>query len=179
MFFLFFNSNNDDLNNTDPETLLNSNNIIQQFNETLDQLKLICLEIEQVVERTSNKKINKLIELKELIYSFLVNCLKRIKESYACFHPNLNVFNRFKAHYRQIKEFYLYFEGRLKIVLNIKDFSGQQQEIIMNGQCDSEMSEVVAKMGYFREVCGQIEELVESEEVFIYHSEISVCNINR
>jgi len=93
-----------------------------------------------------------------------VHSLKRVKEEHACFHPSLDVFNRFKALYRQAKEFYLYLEASLNSI----------SRVLQCGEASGEFHEVLAKIGYFGQLLADLQTLVQQRSLFSYHSQISV-----
>jgi hypothetical protein len=74
------------------------------YETKLDKLRQFLSE-----NHESNK--NQFIQFKHDLNDLIINHLKVIKDDHASFHPNLGVFNKYKTIYRQIKEFYLYYEN--------------------------------------------------------------------
>ncbi len=97
-----------------------------------------------------------------------MHSLKRVKEEHACFHPSLDVFNRFKALYRQAKEFYLYLEASLNSI----------SRVLQCSEASGEFHEVLAKTGYFGQLLADLQTLVQQSSLFSYHSQISVSAPN-
>lgn len=94
-----------------------------------------------------------------------------MKEEHACFHPNLNIFNRFKTYYRQIKEFYLYFESTLSTITNVYQW---QCDILKKSDDANELDELLGKLDYFNQLVKELDQLVAQADLFSYHSEISI-----
>lgn len=160
-------SSNDSLTNIDNSQ---SVNIQVEFNNKIEQFTELCHKIGESRVNVKSAKEG-LFGMKELIYEFLVNVLKRIKEEHACFHPNLNVFNQFKTHYRQIKEFYLYFEATLNTITKVYQWS---KDILVGDNVTNEFQELLGKISYFKQLVNELDQLVEQTDLFSYHSEISV-----
>ena len=131
-------------------------------------------------ERKENLVIirENLFELKDFVYQLLVNSLKNIKEEHACFHPNLNVFNRFKGFYRQIKEFYLYFDATMNTLTKV--YSWNSELILHNGdeskgrRQTNEFDELMSKIGYLNETVNSMNALIEEASLFDYNCQVSV-----
>lgn len=143
-----------------------------EFNFRIDQFNEACAKLSSQIDLKISKET--LFSLKDLIYEFLINCMKRIKEENACFHPNLNVFNEFKTYYRHLKEFYLYIETTLKTITNVYQWN---EEIIKNNKEQNEFNELIDKIEYFKVLIKELDEFVEQSNLLSYHSEISVSFI--
>ena len=143
------------------------------YSNQMEQFRGICSQLRKGAA-TSNAELiaikTLLFSLKGLVYEFLVSSLKRIKEEHACFHPNLNVFNKFKTYYRQIKEFYLYFESTLIQITNVYQWCYET----LAKNTVNELNELLGKLSYFSELTIGLDQLIEDAEVFSYHSEISL-----
>jgi hypothetical protein len=170
-----------------------------EYNNRVELLMAVCGELDKLnkleksllektngdlnLERVENLKKTKysLFQLKNLCYHFLLYDLKRIKEDHACFHPNLNFFNKFKAFYRQIKEFYLYLEASLNtlasvynwnesLILKKKDPTTLEMATNSNNEYDDLMNKIV----YLNETLIALSTFVEEANMFDFNCEISV-----
>ncbi len=139
-----------------------TDNLALDFSLRTNQLCIICSDI-KIFKSDITSSRQKLCQLKELIYAFLVHSLKRVKEEHACFHPDLHTFNNFKTLYRQMKEFYLYLDSSYGKITKV-------QEIL----AESELTDVLSKISYFEQLISDLQTLVQNSNIFNYHSQISV-----
>jgi len=107
-----------------------------------------------------------LIELKSFLYDFLADIMKRCKKEHACFHFDLNVFNKFKTYYRQLKEFYLYFVNCMNTLTNVYDWN---LDIIRKES--NEFNELLTKLNYLNDIIESLKQLIDKNSFFDYHSQ--------
>ena len=117
---------------------------------------------------TQNHESNKnlFIEFKHDLNDLIINYLKVIKDDHASFHPNLGVFNKYKTIYRQIKEFYLYYEN----TMNKFDKLYKWNFDLISKQ--NEQKELEEKLKYLNlDLIGSINKLINESKMFEYYNE--------
>lgn len=105
--------------------------------------------------------------------------MKSLKQEHACFHPDLAVFNRFKSLFRQLKEFYFYYEASLSTLdkvyaWNYELIVKQQQ----NGSANNEYFDLVNKIGHLADLIRQLRSLVNEKCLFEYTAETTTNTSN-
>jgi hypothetical protein len=138
------------------------NSIKQQFEIKINELNRQISEIRD--ETCENGQRNRLNQLRYDLNEFIMKILKRIKEENACFHPNLNVFNKFKDFYRRFKEFYLFFENSL-----------MKLELITIA---NESNDFIGKLSYLSDLLNSLIILANQNHVFDYDSQTSIDKLN-
>ena len=134
----------------------------------------LCLSAKSQVDRgvKTSAELNEvrlsLEALKAVCADFLTNVLKRVKLEHACFHPDLNVFNKFKANYRQLKEVYLYLEDNLS---NMERLFQWSFELIVARREATELVDLIAKLPYLASLLEASKTLVVENLLFKYQSE--------
>ena len=144
-------------------------NLADEFKEKSAHLCLLCARV-QTQARTiqMNDTRQNMLELKHACEDFLLKTLKRIKQEHACFHPDLNVFNRFKTTYRHLKEFYLFYESSL---LNLERVYKWNASLV---QSNSEFGELLAKLPYLGNLLDDLRRTVDENCLLEYQSETSL-----
>lgn len=118
------------------------------FCHKLDRLK--SLSADYATRTPTNKEHNFLLKF---MSNFLTFNLKQVKTEHACFHPNLNVYNRFKSLYSDMKELYTCYDKWV------------------NSSTKSEESVCFEKLFQLVE---ELEKLINETRLFSYHSQTSI-----
>lgn len=151
-----------------------------EFQKCLDKILINCCQLNEFELKNQNLvlKKEKIIELKKLMYNFLTLNLKTLKASHACFHPNLNVFNKFKTIYRQLKEFYFFYESSLN---SLEKVYAWNYDLILKTKSDGQTNEyfdLVNKINYFSNLINLLKQFVIENKLFDFNSESSLANFN-
>lgn len=154
------------------------------FKEKLDTLYLLCTSVKTQadnIKTTSdlNEIKTHLTHIKHLYEEFLIKVLKRIKQEHACFHPDLNVFNKFKTNYRQLKEFYLFYETRLSDLEKVLKWN--YDLIIGNKEANfnNEFTDLKAKLPYVQQLLDACKNIVNENFVFQYQQESTLSAMRK
>lgn len=144
------------------------------FFQTLDRILTLCSHFTRQLSFTQATLITnkeKLIELASLLQTFIGRQLKALKDDHACFHPDLSVFNRFKSIYRQLKEFYFFYESTLGSIDKIYAWSYDLIVSSSSSSSSNEYFDLVNRMSHLDELTRQLRTLVNEKCLFEYNSE--------
>lgn len=136
-----------------------------KFEQKTENINQLIASIESINE-INQSKIS-LLDLKACLYEFLSNIMKRCKQEHACFHFDLNVFNKFKNSYRQLKEFYLYFDSCMNTLNNVYAWNA---DLLLSRETN-ELKELLSKLIYLSETIESLRLLVDKSNFFEYHSQ--------
>lgn len=153
------------------------NNLHVDFEEKIEKLNFyfehfLKFELTDLKEFSATRE--KLIGFRAILEDFLITNLKTLKQDHACFHPDLNTFNKFKQFYRQIKDFYLYFES---ILVNTYEKTLKWNfELVKQNQTD--FYDLITKLDHLKSLLDQLRSIVNENYLFDYHSESSSFEIS-
>ena len=138
--------------NTVNKTQLHSQNSIAEFEvEFRQKMENMRNFLQSYVSKASlsSKENNFLLKF---LFNFIKFSLKQFKNEHACFHPNLNVFNKFKNIYREVKEFYVFYDKYI----------------------NDEKKSVTPDFIRLFELINALEALISQNNCFSYHSQTSI-----
>lgn len=110
---------------------------------------------------TEQNKKEKLINFEHFLHDLLSKNLKTLKQDHACFHPDLNTFNKFKTLYRQIKDFYLFYESQIDSFDRVYKWNF---DII-------DFMDLINKIKHLKTLIDQLKQLVSEKYLFEYQSD--------
>ena len=161
---------------TDDAKSQNTRSLKLEYENCLEKLSTNCSRIKSESTKLADEEVKEnLINLKSNLEEFIAKVLKNLKQDHACFHPDLNVFNKFKTTYRQLKEFYLFYENNLNSLGKVYNWNF---DLILknskNNNFSNEYYEIITKIPYLLTSIEIINKLVKENHVFNYHSETSL-----
>ena len=155
-----------------------------EFRVKVETLYSLCISVKTQADniKTSsdlNEIKTHLTHIKHLYEEFLVKVLKRIKQEHACFHPDLNVFNKFKTNYRQLKEFYLFYETRLSDLEKVLKWN--YDLIILNGEknFNNEFTDLKAKLPYVHQLLETCRNIINENFMLQYHQDTTLTTLKK
>ena len=154
----------------------NTKSLKLEYENCLEKLSTNCSRIKSESTKLADEEVKEnLINLKSNLEEFIAKVLKNLKQDHACFHPDLNVFNKFKTTYRQLKDFYLFYENNLNSLDKVYNWNF---DLILknskNNNFSNEYYEIITKIPYLLTSIEIINKLVKENHVFNYHSETSL-----
>jgi len=147
------------------------------FTNTINHLLHTCSQLSNggglITQSTILTAKEKLTALGSQLHSLLANDMRSLKQDHACFHPDLSVFNRFKALYRHLKEFYFFYETSMTSLEKVYAWNYE----LITSQNTNEYFELVNRLSDLGDLLRQLRTLVNEKCLFEYNSESASSSI--